>query len=76
MDLKLWDGAAAAGWRVLPKYRGSSATNNWLYLAPKLVRLRVRVRVGLRVRVRLRIRLRVRVRVRVRVRIGVRVRGR
>ena len=42
MDLKLWDGAAAAGWRVLPKYRGSSATNNWLYLAPSGAQMRNR----------------------------------
>jgi len=41
-DLKLWDGAAAEGWRVLPKYRGAEARNNWLYLAPSGAQMRNR----------------------------------
>ena len=42
VDFKLWDGAAAEGWRVLPKYKGGGARNNWLYLAPSGAQMRNR----------------------------------
>tara|TARA_B110001452_G_scaffold73474_1_gene59485 strand:+ start:79 stop:339 length:261 start_codon:yes stop_codon:yes gene_type:complete len=29
VDRKLWDGAAAQGWRVLPKYRGANEKSHW-----------------------------------------------
>ena len=34
VDLKLWEGAADEGWRMLLRYHGSGAKNNWIYLAP------------------------------------------
>ena len=42
LDKKLWDGAAEAGWRMLPKYRGGGAKNNWLYRAPSGAQLKNR----------------------------------
>lgn len=29
VDRRLWDGAAAQGWRVLPKYRGANEKSHW-----------------------------------------------
>lgn len=29
VDRRLWDGAAAAGWRMLPKYRGANEKSHW-----------------------------------------------
>ena len=42
LDKKLWEGAADAGWRMLPKYRGGGSKNNWVYLAPSGAQLKNR----------------------------------
>eukprot|EP00966_Prymnesium_polylepis_P152313 3517938-Prymnesium_polylepis.1 len=39
VDLKLWAGAAAQGWRVVPKYRGAAAKSHWCYYTPGGTRL-------------------------------------
>ena len=34
VDLKLWSGAARAGWQVVPSARGAEKYHHWLYVAP------------------------------------------
>ena len=35
VDAKLWSGAAAAGWRIVPKQRGGETRARWLYISPE-----------------------------------------
>ena len=39
VDVKLWAGASAQGWRVVPKYRGAAAKSHWCYYTPGGTRL-------------------------------------